>query len=377
MKFRTLGLILVLIAVLALVGCQNPFSKEKPEEVIAGMLAKLSSLESVSFKTIITSIQDTSGDTTNLKIEGQSNFANQENSAATITVDLAMKSDQDFNLTGSAIFMESDLYLKLDQLSEPEQVEALGIELNKWYAISSEIMEMGQLFGYQSFVEDAEQSAELTDQQKQELKLLISNANLIKVDQALEEETVAGQECYHYRISVDQIAADQFFTDLLVIIGDSESNTLGISATGLIEDYFSEQKDRTYEVWIDKDSHWLTRVATKTVTMNDIIQTKTDSSLILELSEHNQQFNISAPTEAEEYDFTQLYSSMFLGMQGLESQELDLEKDTDQDGLADYVESVYQTDPENPDTDGDGFSDGEELEHGYNPLGEGGIDSDY
>ena len=46
--------------------------------------------------------------------------------------------------------------------------------------------------------------------------------------------------------------------------------------------------------------------------------------------------------------------------------------DTDSDGLDDYYEvRIYKTDPLNPDTDGDGYSDGDEVKNGYNPLGEG------
>lgn len=45
--------------------------------------------------------------------------------------------------------------------------------------------------------------------------------------------------------------------------------------------------------------------------------------------------------------------------------------DIDQDGLANSEEAFYGTDPERADTDGDGFSDYEEVQGGYNPLGEG------
>ena len=46
--------------------------------------------------------------------------------------------------------------------------------------------------------------------------------------------------------------------------------------------------------------------------------------------------------------------------------------DTDDDKLFDYEEvRVYKTDPLNPDSDGDGFIDGEEVLGGYDPLGSG------
>lgn len=43
--------------------------------------------------------------------------------------------------------------------------------------------------------------------------------------------------------------------------------------------------------------------------------------------------------------------------------------DSDGDGLTDIEERVYGSGPQNPDTDGDGFLDGHEVFHLYNPVG--------
>ncbi len=45
--------------------------------------------------------------------------------------------------------------------------------------------------------------------------------------------------------------------------------------------------------------------------------------------------------------------------------------DNDEDGLTNAQEIELGTDLNNPDTDGDGYLDGAEVENGYNPLGEG------
>lgn len=45
--------------------------------------------------------------------------------------------------------------------------------------------------------------------------------------------------------------------------------------------------------------------------------------------------------------------------------------DSDNDGIINVEEESLGTDPYNPDSDGDGYSDGEEVKNGYNPLGEG------
>lgn len=42
--------------------------------------------------------------------------------------------------------------------------------------------------------------------------------------------------------------------------------------------------------------------------------------------------------------------------------------DSDHDGLSDQLELQFKTDKNNPDTDGDGFKDGMEIDWGYNPL---------
>jgi len=45
------------------------------------------------------------------------------------------------------------------------------------------------------------------------------------------------------------------------------------------------------------------------------------------------------------------------------------ELDIDNDGLGyDQEVNIYRTDPNNPDTDGDGYSDGDEVKNGYDPL---------
>ncbi len=42
--------------------------------------------------------------------------------------------------------------------------------------------------------------------------------------------------------------------------------------------------------------------------------------------------------------------------------------DSDDDGLGDDIELKLDTDPNNSDTDNDGYKDGEEVDNGYNPL---------
>src|SRR3989344_8860487 len=46
----------------------------------------------------------------------------------------------------------------------------------------------------------------------------------------------------------------------------------------------------------------------------------------------------------------------------------DSEADPDNDGLKNWEEKIQKTDPRHPDTDGDGYLDGEEVASGYDPV---------
>lgn len=48
--------------------------------------------------------------------------------------------------------------------------------------------------------------------------------------------------------------------------------------------------------------------------------------------------------------------------------------DTDGDGLLDFEEGQYGTDPNKSDSDGDGYNDGSEVDNGYNPNGSGKLE---
>ena len=60
-----------------------------------------------------------------------------------------------------------------------------------------------------------------------------------------------------------------------------------------------------------------------------------------------------------------------------EIEELMADWDDDSDGLFDDDETdIWGTDPNNPDTDGDGYYDGDEVYNGWDPLGDGELDPD-
>jgi hypothetical protein len=78
--------------------------------------------------------------------------------------------------------------------------------------------------------------------------------------------------------------------------------------------------------------------------------------------------------DAEETEAIEIDDEDFVPIE--ESMEALMNMDSDGNGLSDFAEIyIFGTDPFNPDTDGDGFLDGEEIMNCFNPLGEGKIDT--
>jgi len=72
-------------------------------------------------------------------------------------------------------------------------------------------------------------------------------------------------------------------------------------------------------------------------------------------------------------------STLTVNSKGICSDQWTGQTDSDSDGLPDSVETIYKTDPTNPDTDSDGYNDGDEIKKGYDLLKSGSarLDSDY
>jgi hypothetical protein len=66
-------------------------------------------------------------------------------------------------------------------------------------------------------------------------------------------------------------------------------------------------------------------------------------------------------------------AELITGYSPLDKKAVKLEKvDTDGDGLSDRMELNFHTDITDPDTDHDGFTDGNEIKNGYDPLNDNG-----
>jgi hypothetical protein len=91
------------------------------------------------------------------------------------------------------------------------------------------------------------------------------------------------------------------------------------------------------------------------------IKINLDFNMDLSYSNFNKPMEIKKPEDAE--DLGGILESLMTGFSAMP-----IVQDSDEDGLSDDLEIFYKTDKNNPDTDGDGYKDGEEVEKGYDPA---------
>lgn len=98
----------------------------------------------------------------------------------------------------------------------------------------------------------------------------------------------------------------------------------------------------------------------------------------IEVEESKEEEVVPVETEGEQPEEALTQDAVDTDQDGLSDEEENIlgtkidDTDSDDDGLFDREEvEVYDTDPLNPDTDGDGYTDGAEVGNNYNPNGDG------
>ncbi|HCC84013.1 TPA: hypothetical protein DEP96_04155 [Candidatus Uhrbacteria bacterium] len=181
--------------------------------------------------------------------------------------------------------------------------------------------------------------------------------------------TVAGLPVKNYKFTVDNTALIATLKDIhlkqptALNERDLTKITEAIGALGPISG----------EVWVgtsDNFIHKITLTETIDTAANDKLKEKFEGPLnvvfSLTLTNINTTPDVVAPENASSIQ------EVFAKIMADQAAQAAADKlDADNDGLTAKEETKYGTDPNNPDSDGDGFNDGDEVAKSYNPLGAG------
>lgn len=184
-------------------------------------------------------------------------------------------------------------------------------------------------------------------------RTVIERTQLFDVVERKPDAVLLGKEVYHFVLTVN------------------EGNLKELSVL-IKQEHLQRYAGFQLEVWVGKQDNYLYRA----------IGTLEDDSLKivaeLNVSDFNHNVTIEIPGESKSitFFFKALFGkSLFLEIPiFLKSSGIDLREfseDKDKDGLYMLWERLFGTDEMKADTDGDGFSDSEEIKNGYNPRGEG------
>ncbi|MCK4745065.1 hypothetical protein KAS41_03310 [Candidatus Parcubacteria bacterium] len=304
-----------------------------------------------------------------------------------------------------AKFIDKKIYFKAGQLPFPLSL-ILGQFANQWYELDiekmqefqkEEIEKSGMEIDLDAF--DFTENKEKIEKLEQRINKIIKDYKIINFDKRLKDEKVDGKKCYRYQVSLNKNNLDRLIKEFIKIFKEEFIDTE--NSEGVEQEMFNEVlnnpefnsflqklssiiKKSEGEIWIDKKDFYL-RKSTFDFKI-DFSGLEFDGEKIpagalnVDISGNMQYSDFDKPTKIEApKDAKPLIEEIEKMIQqaidnSLVHNEFNPTLDSDNDGLTEEEERIYKTNPFNPDTDNDGYSDGDEVKAGYNPNGEGKLD---
>ncbi|MEA2089007.1 MAG: hypothetical protein U9O55_04195 [Patescibacteria group bacterium] len=304
------------------------------------------------------------------------------------------------SVKGETKVVDKKIYFKINQL--PILVAPMFGEFsNKWYELDiEELQEFQKQKMEKAGVEtdsesfDFEKNSKKIKELAKKINKLIKDNELISVDKRLKDEKIDNKKCYHYQTSVNKNNLDKFIKGFIKIIGqtfieekiDNEKFDEVINNpkfNSFINNLYEIIQTTKIEFWIDKKDFYLRKSkfnfqldfakieVNKQKMPKDFANVEISGDLLY--SDFNKPLNIVPPVDPksliEEIKLEMgKIGQVIFKQPGIPKKDF---IDTDNDGLTDEEEKFYGTSIISPDTDGDGYSDYDEIQNNYNPLGQG------
>ncbi|MBI5733624.1 MAG: hypothetical protein HY973_01620 [Candidatus Kerfeldbacteria bacterium] len=235
---------------------------------------------------------------------------------------------------------------------------------NQWVKFSQEQLADSPLLSGK--IPDYKKVQTISQEQTAKLKPIFIETKPIKFNQRYDSENINGLVSYHYGFVIEPKAMVDFLQQAgPVILGEAYNK----EQVDQLKKLDSEYKEPVIgEIWIGKSDYIVRRL--RLVIPPPLNNNKSDSmTIVMNLDQINEPVKIAAPSKF--LDLNQMLAGFMGGVStGVTENDLAV-NDSDGDGLNDKEEEFYGTGKNNPDTDGDGYKDGDEVKNGYNPLGTG------
>lgn len=336
-----------------------------PERVLPAMVTAMQDVHAVAF----TATVDTSAATgeTHTTGSGAVDF-----DAEHTVLDVTVVTDAEtftlaYTASGDEAYMRlSDFPAKL--LGMEDVAEFGDVFADRWFAIGdSQVAEAlgGEAFADALAAVEARVAPTAAEEASFEREVLATMQTAITVTERLGDEAIDGVASYHYAFTVDEALLVQGLTETAM------SYALGSRQAQKMIHFLERAEDVTGELWVGKADALVRRVTLVGTLQGGDKGASHAFALDLTLSDFNEDVTVTTSTDA--VSLAQLLEEMLAAAY---TAALAAEADDDGDGLVLREEERFGTDPANPDSDGDGYADGAEIDGGYNPLGEGKLADD-
>lgn len=389
---KMLALVASIVSVLALIGggvYAYMRMAHSPEKVLGKMMQKLSSIYAYQFSGQLSvavddqaqhsAQQNNDGYVTGLAgslitFNGFRNVKDEASPQQQLTVNL---SSQISGFSGekslSARSIGRVFYFNVTGLP-PIVKTFLGSDINnQWIEINvPELLEQFGLSDLQKKFEELQSENEPSDEEMRTVQNIFDAAapHLLSVTKTLPSEKIHDVSTYHYALKVDVEVAKKMIDDIIAAVGEE---MIGEKNIERYAETLDALQDVTGEIWIDKKEYLPQKVVMYVDVRDSSLLKKGVATLSIDLSQYNVEQSVQVPAGAQSIEeiFADVMQGALSSTTKVANDIADPLQDDDNDGLANQYEEILNTDPYNPDTDGDGYLDGDEARHGYNPLGPG------
>lgn len=374
LKKRIIAYLIIALTILLIIGgglfaYLNYFPS--PEIVLARTFQNMSKVTSFEYSadfSVKGKVSDVNGfsydGTSNLILEGgfDKKDINNQKSLLNLIVKTTPQGQSAMEVKLESRLKNKDLYAAITK--GPEVIDTIK---NQWVKFSLDEKDT-EIQNLENNLKIATNEKKVSPEQQKKLDAQLMK--IAKISKVYADDKIDQMDMFHYQYEISPIEVANYY---MLIRETNEEKSLTNEEKENVKKELKDVQPVIGEIWIGKKDFNLYRIKSY-YDFSKNLDNYWTAGVDVKIKNYDQaiQFDIpdKAKTPEEIYDMYNLSGQTTL-LKELEEAK-NLEVDTDKDGLGDIEEKYkYGTNPNNPDTDGDSYLDGDEVKNEYNPNGEG------